>query len=170
MKINSLTTLHTPSRQEGAVLILSLILLVVLTMLGISAVEMTKLETRMAGNTATQNLVFQNTEAGIVGLEENINDFYDEITEDDFTYNPGSLSPIQITNKIGEVIYRTDMGIKKVVQTEQKSTDELWRYFHTRSISSIPSDQGDTLVKVIEVGMRIAAPDLGLAITGDSET
>jgi len=53
------------NRQSGAVLIVALMLLVVLTMLGISAIESTKLETRMAANTRRYNQAFQQAESGI---------------------------------------------------------------------------------------------------------
>ena len=69
-------------RQEGAVLILALILLVVLTMLGISAIESTKLETRMAANTAEYNRAFQIAEYGITNrlryYSDNLLIFYQE--------------------------------------------------------------------------------------------
>ena len=55
----------TLPRQEGAVLIVSLILLVVMTMLGISGMEATKLETRMAANVQDYNKAFQKAEAGL---------------------------------------------------------------------------------------------------------
>jgi Tfp pilus assembly protein PilX len=55
-----------PHRQEGAVLVISLMLLVILTMLGISAIDSTKLETRMAKNTQIYNEAFQMAEAGLV--------------------------------------------------------------------------------------------------------
>lgn len=51
--------------QRGAVLIVALMLLVVLSMLGISAIESTKLQTRMAANTAEYNYAFQVGEIGI---------------------------------------------------------------------------------------------------------
>lgn len=54
-----------PVQQKGAVLIVALMLLVVLTLLGMSAIESTKLETKMALNTRYHNLAFQNAEAGI---------------------------------------------------------------------------------------------------------
>ena len=65
------TKLHTKfksTNQEGAVLVIALILLVILTMLGISAVESTKLETRMAANTEEYNRTFQLAEAGLVDI------------------------------------------------------------------------------------------------------
>jgi len=52
-------------KQQGAVLIVSLMLLVVLTMLGVSALNSTKFETRMAANTAEYNRTFQVAEIGI---------------------------------------------------------------------------------------------------------
>jgi len=51
-------------RQEGAALIVSLMLLIILTMLGISAMESTKLETKMATNTAETNRALQMAEFG----------------------------------------------------------------------------------------------------------
>lgn len=50
-------------RQEGAVLVVALVILVVLTMLGISGIEATKLETRMADNVKKYNAAFQDAEA-----------------------------------------------------------------------------------------------------------
>ena len=52
-------------RQQGAVLIISLMLLIILTMLGISALDSTKLETKMAANTAERNRALQIAEIGL---------------------------------------------------------------------------------------------------------
>ncbi|AUI68626.1 PilX N-terminal domain-containing pilus assembly protein [Beggiatoa leptomitoformis] len=52
-------------QEQGAVLIVALLLLVVLTMLGISALDATKLQTRMAANTAEFNRAFQISELGL---------------------------------------------------------------------------------------------------------
>ena len=57
-------------RQEGAVLIVALILLVVMTMLGISGMEATKLETKMAANVQDYNSAFQNAEGGLAWASE----------------------------------------------------------------------------------------------------
>lgn len=53
------TSANQVRREEGAVLVVALVLLIVLTMLGISAIESTKLETRMAANTTNYNQAFQ---------------------------------------------------------------------------------------------------------------
>ncbi len=51
--------------QRGAVLLVSLMLLIVLTMLGVSVIETTKLETKMAYNVTEYNHAFQVAEVGL---------------------------------------------------------------------------------------------------------
>jgi len=57
-----------PIQQQGAVLLMSLIILIILTLLGISAMESTKMETRMAANMAEYNRALQVAEVGISQL------------------------------------------------------------------------------------------------------
>lgn len=52
-------------RQSGAVLIVALILLVVLTLLGVTAMNTTSLQERIAGNTQEQVHAFQAAETGL---------------------------------------------------------------------------------------------------------
>ncbi|MCK0506287.1 pilus assembly PilX family protein [Aromatoleum anaerobium] len=52
-------------RQRGVVLVISLIMLLLLTMLGVSGMRGTTLEERMAGNMRDQNLAFQAAEAAL---------------------------------------------------------------------------------------------------------
>jgi hypothetical protein len=54
-----------PSRQRGAALIVGLVLLVVLTVLAVSGVNMATMELNMAGNTQARELAFQAAETGI---------------------------------------------------------------------------------------------------------
>ena len=53
------------SRQQGAALIIGLVLLVVLTVLAVSGVNMATMELNMAGNTQSKELAFQAAETGI---------------------------------------------------------------------------------------------------------
>ena len=55
----------TRSRQSGAVLVVSLVILLVVTMLAISSMQSSSLEERMAGNTNDRNLAFQSTESAL---------------------------------------------------------------------------------------------------------
>jgi type IV pilus assembly protein PilX len=65
--------MKTLFQQRGAVLIVSLMLLVILTMLGIATMESTKLQTRMAANMVEYNYAFQVGEVGIE-IPRNYND------------------------------------------------------------------------------------------------
>lgn len=61
-----------PRRQRGAVLIVSLVLLVILTLLGVSMMGTTKLEERMAANTQESTQAFQSAETGLSqGYDDN---------------------------------------------------------------------------------------------------
>jgi type IV pilus assembly protein PilX len=63
---------NTARRQQGAVLIVGLIILVILTILGINSIQTTTLEERMAGNTLSANAAFQATEAALRQGEQTI--------------------------------------------------------------------------------------------------
>lgn len=59
-----------PSHQKGAVLAVSLLLLLVLTLLGVSSMQGTMLEEKMAGNAKDRNLAFQTSESGLRDAED----------------------------------------------------------------------------------------------------
>ena len=61
-----------PSRQQGAVLVVSLLMLLIMTVLGIAAMQMTRFEERMAGNSRDINVAFQSAEAGLRDGEERL--------------------------------------------------------------------------------------------------
>jgi type IV pilus assembly protein PilX len=52
-------------RQRGAVLIVSLLILLVMTIIGITAMQSTTLQERMAGNARDRNLALQAAESGL---------------------------------------------------------------------------------------------------------
>lgn len=56
---------HMQENQRGVVLIVGLIFLVLLTMIGITAMQVTTMEERMAGNARDRSLAFQAAEAGL---------------------------------------------------------------------------------------------------------
>ncbi|MCR4302391.1 MAG: PilX N-terminal domain-containing pilus assembly protein, partial [Sulfuricaulis sp.] len=61
-----------PLRQRGVVLVMSLVFLVLLTILGITTLNMTSLEEKMAGNTKDRNLAFQATESALLAGENTV--------------------------------------------------------------------------------------------------
>lgn len=67
-----------PSRQQGATLAVALIFLVILTLLGLSAMSVTTMEERMSGNTRDHNLAFQGAETALRDAEGYLlgKDFY----------------------------------------------------------------------------------------------
>lgn len=69
-EINGINQYHT--RESGAVLMVSLVMLLVLMVLGVSSMGTVILEEKMAGNMRDQDLAFQATEAGIRDAEARI--------------------------------------------------------------------------------------------------
>lgn len=70
--------MHTiKARQTGSSLIISLIILIVMTLLGLTAMGTSGLQERMAGNTRDMGIAFQAAEAALRDAE---NYFEDEIT------------------------------------------------------------------------------------------
>lgn len=57
------------ARQNGAVLIFCLVFLLALTLMGVSGMESTIMEERMAGNMQDHNLAFQSAETALVAAE-----------------------------------------------------------------------------------------------------
>lgn len=65
-------TMAIENKQQGAVLVVSLILLLVMTMLGLSGMRTTTLEERMGGNTRNKETAFQAGEAVLREGESNL--------------------------------------------------------------------------------------------------
>jgi type IV pilus assembly protein PilX len=60
------------SRQRGAALVIALLMLLVMTVLGVAAMGVTRMEERMAGNARDLDVAFQSAEAGLRFSEERI--------------------------------------------------------------------------------------------------
>ncbi len=63
---------NMPVRQRGIALYIALIMLLLLSLLGLAAVQVSTMQERMAGNFNTLNLSFQNAEAQIRSSEFNL--------------------------------------------------------------------------------------------------
>jgi type IV pilus assembly protein PilX len=61
---------YPPRRAAGGALIVSLVVLAVMTLLGLSGMQATSLEERMAGNMRDMNLAFQAAESALRSAEE----------------------------------------------------------------------------------------------------
>lgn len=62
-----------PHQQAGAVLIISLIMLLLMTIIGISSTQSTGLEEKMAGNVRDKNIAFQAAESALKVAEARLN-------------------------------------------------------------------------------------------------
>ena len=58
------------SREQGAVLVVSLIILLVVTMIAVSSMQGTVLQEKMAGNTRDRNVAFQSAESAVREAED----------------------------------------------------------------------------------------------------
>ena len=61
-----------PTRQTGAALFISLMFLILLTLIGLSAANVGILQERMAGNVRESNIAFQRAEAALRGIERRV--------------------------------------------------------------------------------------------------
>lgn len=65
----------SPGTQQGTILVIVLVMLLVMTLIGVSAMQNTALEERMAGNFADRNMAFQAAESGLRDASEWIRGF-----------------------------------------------------------------------------------------------
>lgn len=63
---------HNTCKQQGAVLVVSLIMLLIMTIIGVSAMRTTILEEKMAGNYRDSNIAFQAAEAALRDAENDV--------------------------------------------------------------------------------------------------
>jgi type IV pilus assembly protein PilX len=64
--------------QRGAILVTSLLILIVLTIVGVTAMQMTRMQERMAGNSRDISLAFQGSEAALRDAERIVRDYVAE--------------------------------------------------------------------------------------------
>jgi len=65
---------RAPERQHGAVLIVSLVMLLLLSLIGVAGIQTTEMQDRMAANLLDSDLAFQATEAALREAEESLAD------------------------------------------------------------------------------------------------
>ncbi len=82
----------TPPRQRGVALVMALVFLLLLTILGVAALNTTSLEEKMANNVKDRNLAFQAAESALIVAE---NWTYTQIGKPVFPNNPiGLYTPV----------------------------------------------------------------------------
>jgi type IV pilus assembly protein PilX len=69
---NNIKPFGRRARQDGAILVTSLLLLLVVTIIGISVMQMTRMQERMSGNSRDVSIAFQGAESGLRGGETKV--------------------------------------------------------------------------------------------------
>jgi type IV pilus assembly protein PilX len=72
--MSALRQTRPPRRQRGAILVLALMFLVLLTIIGVSSISGVTLEEKMAGNLRNQNMAFQAAESALRDAEMDLED------------------------------------------------------------------------------------------------
>jgi hypothetical protein len=137
-------------RQRGAALIVSLVLMLVLTVLGISAMNMSTLELTMAGNTQAAQLAFQAAETGIDrAMAGNVTTVaptnYVDIALGDGSYSYTSQIACAATTPVPEGIY-SEGGGARAIHFDATSTGQGPRNavsVHTHSVYIVGPDPGN---------------------------
>ena len=63
---------QTQNKQKGVVLILGMLMLIILTLIGLTGMQMTTFEEKMSGNLKDKNTAFHAAEAALMAAETNI--------------------------------------------------------------------------------------------------
>lgn len=119
--------MHKSSRERGAVLVVSLLLLLVMTVLALGASQATRMQERMAGNARDHDLAFQSAEAGLRAGERLVDD--SSLTSAPY---PCSASPCQVF----------ELGVLTGAVSYQNSSwwnTNAWDYAATSQISAAVS-------------------------------
>lgn len=147
MQVRNIRSLGSPAREKGAALIVGLVLLLVLTVLGVSGVNMATLELQMTGNTQAAQFAFQAAETGIdVALSGNVDTVaavtYVDVPLGDGTYTFDAQIVCAATTPVPEGIY-SEGGGARAIHFDATSTGNGPRNaisVHTQSVYIIGPD------------------------------
>ncbi len=143
-----------PERQRGMALIMALVILMILTILGITAMTTSALEEKMSGNIQEQTRAFQAAESGVSEAIRRI------VTGADTTL-PFSPNPYQSGRSNARVMV-TAQGTSKEVCSASNTADcsgvetSVFRHYSIRSRGTTTTN-ARTLV---DQGIKISAPEL----------
>lgn len=115
MPTQEMQIIRSPKRQKGAALIVGLVLLLVLTVLGVSGINMASLELQMAGNTQAAEYAFQAAETALdVALSGEVPFTYTDEPVGDGTYTFDAEIICAATTPVPEGIYSEGGGARAI--------------------------------------------------------
>jgi len=124
--------------QKGAVLIVSLVLLIIMTLLGISGMNDTVMQERMAGNQRNSTLAFQAAESALRAGEEFIDTW-------GLPFPSGDTNPLTSTKPNNQGVYTLDSPVDPIPSDndiEWWGEDDFW----TDAGSSVTQYAADRLI------------------------
>ncbi len=151
---NQLDNLQAPRQQQGVVLVTALVFLVILTLLGITAMSTNTLDERMASNSQDLNRAFQAAESGITKAFFSAGTFAGTTTgftsagshadlgvyksDLNFNSNYSGSSPISFTN----------------INSAASAGTFKYHYFNVESTSTLQS-RGTEMTNTVGAGARV---------------
>ncbi|HEY6507552.1 MAG TPA: PilX N-terminal domain-containing pilus assembly protein [Vicinamibacterales bacterium] len=151
MQPRNLQTVRSPAHEKGAALIVGLVLLLVLTVLGVSGINMATLELTMTGNTQAAQFAFQAAETGIdealSGPVDTVTPFVLPVTGiGDGTYTFEGQIACAATTPVPEGIY-SEGGGARAIHFDATSTGRMPARnavsVHTQSVYIVGPDPGN---------------------------
>ncbi len=156
--------------QGGAVLIIALVFIMILTLLGVTAMDSTILETKLAAYAQERSWAFQIAEAGL----EQANDSLDAelkketasnaFTNGIYTHSGLNLNNIKRANEVKastsstQVEYKGNFGVPRGAgQTANSVTKIQMMYYETQVTGHSTADAASVQIN-LRSGMRQAAP------------
>jgi type IV pilus assembly protein PilX len=142
--------LRPRQREQGAALIIGLVLLLVLTVLGVSGITTATLDLQMTGNTQAAQFAFQAAETGIdVALSGPVDtttpQIYTDVPVGDGTYEFSAQIFCAGTTSVPEGVYSEGVGARAIhfdaVSTGTGPRDAV--SVHTQSVYIVGPDPGN---------------------------
>jgi type IV pilus assembly protein PilX len=133
--------ISSPHRQRGAVLVVSLLMLLVITILALGAGQSTRLQERMVSSQRDYDLALQSAEAGLRAGERRV---------DSFTAAP--LSCLTLNDTVCQVYELGALNSSVTYEDQAFQPDEWW------TANAIPYDEGASDVMSGD-GLSRADPD-----------
>ncbi|MDP3330644.1 MAG: PilX N-terminal domain-containing pilus assembly protein [Methylococcaceae bacterium] len=141
-----------PTHQTGAVLIVSLIMLLLLTLIGVTSMQTTSLEEKMAGNMRDKDLAFQAAESALTVAEATLNPVPPAVLPTFFVAGTGGFYTSDTT---------IDLSESEIV------TDSFWTSNPVATSTVTGLGNGIATPKYI---IQIMQPGLGLATCLDGSS
>lgn len=137
--------ISAPNHQRGIALVLALVFLLLLTLIGITALNTTSLEEKMAGNVKDRNLAFQAAESALVLAESWI--------------NAQIGKPVFPNTSVG--LYLPDTGVSGDPDSVDNWNEDIWSGANVVIYPNTPGASGSGTLGKINAQPKYIIEDMG---------